>query len=99
MFVLAKRNIVLPAPDRSEFFRLRKDEFSTVPEHFTTTPYFSALVRDGKIVSPDSRKDAAIDEANAVAEVKLAEKLEDQQTAPEEKAEITAEKKRGRKKT
>lgn len=85
MFVLAKRNVILPAPDRSEFFALRKDEFSAVPEPFTRTPYFSALVRDGKIVVPESRKDSTVIAENDAAENKIAEKIAEQQTEPEKR--------------
>ena len=42
MFVLSKRNIVIPAPDGSAAVRLRAGMMET--------DYFRALVRDGKVV-------------------------------------------------
>ena len=50
MFVLSKRNIILPAPDGSAAVRLRAGMMETVPDWAAETPYFKALVRDGKIV-------------------------------------------------
>ena len=46
MFVLSKRNIVIPAPDGSAAVRLME----TVPGWAAETDYFRALVRDGKVV-------------------------------------------------
>lgn len=50
MFVLSKRNIVLPAPDGSAAVRLRAGMMETVPDWAAETDYFRALVKDGKIV-------------------------------------------------
>ena len=54
MFVLSKRNIILPAPDGSAAVRLRTGMMETVPDWAAETPYFKALVRDGKIVPTDT---------------------------------------------
>ena len=54
MFVLSKRNIILPAPDGSADVRLRAGRRETVPDWAAETPYFKALVRDGKIVPTDT---------------------------------------------
>lgn len=50
MFVLSKRNIVIPAPDGSASVRLRAGMMETVPDWAAETDYFRALVRDGKVV-------------------------------------------------
>lgn len=96
MFVLAKRNIVLPTADHTERLMLHKDAFEDVPERFTSTAYFAELVRDGKIVIPESRKDKDVEAANAASDEVLAEITKEQQIAPEDKN-ADGEKKRGRK--
>ena len=50
MFVLSKRNIIIPAPDGSTSVRLRAGLMETVPDWAANTEYFKALVADGKIV-------------------------------------------------
>ena len=50
MFVLSKRNIVIPAPDGSAAVRLRAGMMETVPGWAAETDYVRALVRDGKVV-------------------------------------------------
>ena len=50
MFVLSKRNIVIPAPDGTASVRLRAGMMETVPDWAAETEYFKALVADGKIV-------------------------------------------------
>lgn len=50
MFVLSKRNIIIPAPDGSTAVALRRDVMTDIPEWAAQTDYFQALVRDGKIV-------------------------------------------------
>ena len=56
MLVLSKRNIVIPAPDGSTSVRLRAGLMEIIPDWAANTPYFRALVRDGKIV-PSDRSD------------------------------------------
>lgn len=96
MFVLAKRNIVLPNADRTEMLLLHKDAFEDVPEQFTRTAYFAELVNDGKIVVPETRKDKDIETANTISDNVLAEIRKEQQTDPAVKL-ADGEKKRGRK--
>ena len=67
MLVLSKRNIVIPAPDGSTSVRLRAGLMETVPDWAVKTPYFQALVADGKIV-PSDRSDKS---AQAAAEMKV----------------------------
>ena len=52
MFILAKRNIIIPSPAPGVApVVLKKDGFATVPE----TAYFKALAADGKIVATEHR--------------------------------------------
>lgn len=50
MFVLSKRNIIMPAPDGSTAVRLAREQLAEVPDWAVKTDYFQALVKDGKIV-------------------------------------------------
>lgn len=50
MFVLSKRNVVIPAPDGSIAVRLARGQMAAVPDWAAETDYFRALVRDGKVV-------------------------------------------------
>ena len=59
MFVLSKRNIVIPAPDGSASVRLRAGMMETVPGWAAETDYFRALVRDGKVVPSGTSEKAA----------------------------------------
>lgn len=67
MFVLAKRNIVLPAPDGSTAVRVRRGDVADIPDWAAETAYFRALVADGKIV-PSGRSDK---DTQAAAEKKV----------------------------
>lgn len=67
MFVLSKRNIVIPAPDGSIAVRLARGQMATVPDWAAETPYFHALVSDGKLV-PSGKSDR---ETQAAAEKKV----------------------------
>ena len=50
MWVYSRRNIVIPGPVGEQPLRLQKDGFGEVPEWAAETPYFQALLADGKIV-------------------------------------------------
>lgn len=73
MFILANRNIQLPTPDGSESFSVRRGFLGDVPDRFCQTPYFNALVKDGKIVLPASHTDKAVDTAAESGEKALEE--------------------------
>ncbi len=57
MFVMVKRNVILPSRDGSQKFAVTRDFVGDIPDWATETPYFQGLVKDGKIVVPDSKKD------------------------------------------
>lgn len=63
MFIMAKRNIELPSPDNSRKHKVEKGFIGNIPDWAADTPYFRALVEDGKIVVPASSKDKDILEA------------------------------------
>lgn len=67
MFVLSKRNIILPSPDGSTAVRLRRGDLVDLPDWAAKTDYCKALVADGKIV-PSGRSDK---EAQAASEKKV----------------------------
>ena len=50
MFVMSKRNIILPSPDGTASVRLVRDFVGEIPEWAAQTEYYRALVADGKIV-------------------------------------------------
>ena len=48
MFILAKRNIIIPSPETGmKPVVLKKDGFATVPDWAAETAYFKALCADG----------------------------------------------------
>ena len=55
MFVLPKRNIILPSPDGSKTVRVRRGVLDTIPDWAAETAYFKALVAEGKIVVTTAR--------------------------------------------
>lgn len=63
MFVMSKRNIILPSPDGTASVRLVRGFVGEIPEWAAQTEYFRALVADGKIV-PTSKSDKDIQKAD-----------------------------------
>lgn len=63
MFIMSKRNIELPSPDGRRRHAVKKGFIGDIPDWAAGTPYFRALVKDGKIVVPDSKKDIDISAA------------------------------------
>ncbi len=63
MFIVAKRNIMIPEPNGDRSFFIPIGYMGTVPEWAANTAYFRELVNDGKIVISESTKDKALDEA------------------------------------
>lgn len=87
MFVLAKRNIILPAPGPGVApVALKKDLFAEVPEWAAETAYFSALVADGKIVITE-HSDKAVQTAAEKPVRKRKAAAEDATPEPAAKAE------------
>lgn len=57
MFVLSHRNIRLPSPDGKSSFFIARGYVGEIPDWAADTPYFRALVADGKISVPASTRD------------------------------------------
>lgn len=64
MFVYSKCNVILPSLDGSIRVKVKKEHVGEVPDWACKTPYFEALVNDGKIVIPASHKDKDLQEAD-----------------------------------
>lgn len=62
MFVVSKRNIILPGPD-GEKFHMPRDYMGPVPAWAEGSAYLKALAADGKVIISDSGKDKDIDTA------------------------------------
>lgn len=75
MFILSKRNILLPSPDGSQTFRVSRDYIGEIPDWAAQTHYFQALVADGKIVVT-GKKDKVVQQA-AEKPVKARRKAEE----------------------
>ncbi len=63
MFIAAKRNVILPSIDGSKTYRVQCGFVGEIPDWVAKTPYFEALVKDGKISVPESKKDKDIADA------------------------------------
>lgn len=61
MFISSNRNVVIPSPDGSVAHPIPKGYVGNVPDWVGETAYFRALVKDGKISVPDSRKDSDVE--------------------------------------
>lgn len=75
MFILSKRNILLPSLDGSQTFRVARDYVGDVPDWAAETPYFKDLVADGKIVIT-GKSDKALQQAEEKP-VKIRRKAEE----------------------
>lgn len=82
MFIVAKRNIMIPEPNGDTSFFIPIGYMGNVPEWAANTAYFWELVNDGKIVISESTKDKALDEAAAKPVTDRARKPRDKK--PEE---------------
>lgn len=62
MFILSKRNVILPSSDGSRTHFVPKGFIGNIPDWAAETKYFEALVADGKIV-PTAMPDKALQAA------------------------------------
>lgn len=53
MFIMSKRNLLLPSKDGSVRYPVRSGFVGDIPDWATQTEYFAALVKDGKVVVTD----------------------------------------------
>lgn len=63
MFIVSKRNIILPSKDGKRAFRVGRDYIGEIPEWAADTDYFRALAADGKIGVPENHSDGALEAA------------------------------------
>lgn len=62
MFVVSKRNIILPGPN-GEKFHMPRDYMGSVPDWAEGSAYLKALEADGKVIISASGRDKDIDTA------------------------------------
>jgi len=55
MFVVSRRNIILPGPN-GERFRMEKDYMGPVPAWAEDSAYLKALAADGKVEKPPKKE-------------------------------------------
>lgn len=67
-FVLPNRNVVIPGLDGKASCRLTRGSMTTVPDWVPETPYFKALVADGKVVLTQSKKDKDVRRGKSAAD-------------------------------
>ena len=63
MFIVSKRNIMLPSADGAQSFFVSLDFVGDIPDWAAETAYFRALVAVGKIAVPESRADKDVESA------------------------------------
>lgn len=90
MFIMSKRNLIIPCG--AEKFSAPAGYVGNIPDCFAETPYFKALVADGKIVITADISDKSLQaaEEKPVADIReqVAEKAEEE---PKETVIETAE--------
>ena len=57
MFIISKRRVIRPSSDGTKAHTVPRDYVGEIPDWAADTDYFRALVADGKIGVPESRKD------------------------------------------
>lgn len=63
MFIVAKRNVLIPNADGSMVYPVSRGYIGTVPAWVENTDYFKGLVKDGKISVTESYKDKDLEKA------------------------------------
>ena len=63
MFIVANRKIILPSADGKRKHAVARGFIGEIPDWAAETAYFRALVADGKIGVPQSKKDADVEAA------------------------------------
>lgn len=61
MFIMSHRNVIIPVGGKA--YPISRGFVGEVPDQVAQTAYFQALVRDGKISIPTSKKDRDIADA------------------------------------
>ena len=85
MFIMSKRNIIIPSPDGKVSKRLYKGYVGPVETWVAQTDYFKALVKDKKIIVTETTKDNELEKADAEKPIDNArDKAEVEETEKEE---------------
>ena len=91
MFIMARRSIELPSKDNTQVHPVAKDFIGNIPDWAADTPYFQALVADGKIVVPASTGDKDLAAAEDGPGPDEGKQLEDE-SGPDDSPDKTPEK-------
>ena len=83
MFVVSKRNIILPGPS-GEKFHMPRDYMGPVPAWAEDSTYLKALEADGKVIISATGRDKDIDAAEKKKRGKKPPKDPEQEVLPEE---------------
>lgn len=76
MFIVANRKIILPSADGKRKHTVERGFVGEIPDWAAETAYFRALVADGKIGVPQSKKDADVEASAESKKDKKADKAE-----------------------
>lgn len=85
MFIMSKRNIIIPSPDRKMSKKLHKGYVGVVEDWVTKTDYFKDLVADKKIIITETTKDNELEKADAEKPVDNAKDKIDEEKTDEDK--------------
>lgn len=81
MFIMSKRNIIIPSPDGKMSKKLHKGYVGAVEDWVTKTDYFKALVADKKIIITETTKDNELEKADVEKPVDNArDKIDEEKT-------------------
>lgn len=84
-FVYSRGNILFRGAN-GEQYSIKKDAVAMVPEWVEKTPYYAALIKDGKLVAAEAKKDSVVADEIVKGEAKekaKTEKLIEENTAEE----------------
>lgn len=87
MFIMSKRNIIIPSPDGKTSKKLYKGYVGPVENWVAQTDYFKSLVKDKKIIVTETTKDNELEKADAEKPVDNARDKADVEVEETEKEE------------
>lgn len=79
MFVVSKRNIILPGPN-GEKFHMPRDYMGSIPTWAENSAYLKALEADGKVIISTSSRDKDIDASEKKKRGKKSLKVSQEET-------------------
>ena len=96
MFIMSKRNIIIPSPDGKMSKKLHKGYVGAVEDWVTKTDYFKELVNDKKIIITETAKDSELEKADAEKTIDNARDRIDEEKTDESKDVETSKTTRGK---